>query len=293
MNLNSKRVAAALLTLAAFTGVLIKDLPFTASEGDRGDNQLLSDNSLGNVALHATGAEPTVSPALLPQVESTELPMPFNILPSGTSSVPGAGSLSDKSGADLQRELPNPVGASPKSSTTHSPIGASHASGGQGLASGTPGFSGNNGGDSGVGSPGSGGTGTPPGDETDKTGGFTPDSPIVNKPDANNASADQPPQNPDATSPSNPTTDDKGPASSNGTDLNSPSGNENIPDSGVTPPWIDDSLPVPPATFPSSDVPNSPGEGNPHSVPDSGSSVMLLATALTVLLTLRRKAKVA
>ena len=306
MNLNAKRVAAALLTLAAFTGVLLKDLPFTGSAEKGMGDQLLSDNSLGDIALSGTGSNTTVSPSFLPPVAATVPASTFNGETSGTPAIPGATSLPDKSGSGLQRELPNPVGASSRSSTAplsgiepFLPVGA------QGAAGQTSGFGGRGGGGSsggggasgpGSGPGGSGNSGTPSTGQADNGGGSSSEIPIVNNPDVsqdNPPAGHETPQNPHANPPSDNIADNTGPAPGDDVDINLPAGNKSDPDAGLTPPWIDVSLQSSPDTLPPSDVPATPGNGDTHRVPDTGSSLVLLMIALTGIFALSRKVKVA
>lgn len=304
MNLTSKRVIAALLIAAAFSGVLLKELPWQSGEGKKSQEDLsVAQVSLGDRQLLAQGeTQSDVIDQTLPEEAKNK---PQQIVPfAGVSGLKvglsSEGASPDKPSPAKGAKLPDPVATI----ASHDPVtevpapfepllgGRSSVPIGGGLGGGgNPGGGGGGGGNGGGGGAGGGG-GNNGGNPSNPSDNPKPNSPTDNvtpptNPDIH-APADLPkkgndtvvpPKNDDPVDPFTP----KDPAPT--IDLpNDPINQPNPP----TNPLPDDPL-LPPGGDGPGDNPDLPPNEPSHSVPDAGSSIALLGLALVGLGAASRK----
>lgn len=294
MNLSSKRVIAGLLLAAAFTGVLIKELPWRDDAAKPGLSALgTSESELGQSQVLVQGATQTdvidtstpITPSVGPKQE-----IPFAGIPDGNGKAFDSDSKPDVPMAGANTQLPDPVATvasksapidSPAAfapflaeSKPHVPI-AGGGGGGGGSNGGGGGNSGGNpgGGNSGGGQPPQnppGGNQNPPDHPGDN---HEPNNPPSNP--GNEVTPNPPPKGDephDPFVPKDPTTDFP-----------------KYPDDEPNTPTFPPEDPIVPPGGPITDIPTDPTDTPTHSVPDAGSSLGLLAIALSGLAFASRK----
>lgn len=313
MNLTSKRVIAGLLLAAAFTGVLLKELPWRDDAAKPGVPGLgSSESELGQTQVLVQGETQTdVIDTTLPAepAEKHKQEIPFAGVPNGNGKAFDSGSKADVPMAGANAELPDPIATiAGKSAPVDSPaafapflaqnnptppISGGGSGGGNGGGGNGGGGAGGGGGGSG-GNPGGGNSGGNPG------GGQTPQNPTDNpsdnppghsdnpsNPPGDNPPSDNPPGKPgdDVSSNPPPTGDNpKDPFVPQEPTIDYPKN----PDDPTTPTFPPEDPLVPPGG-PTTDLPNDPTDTPTHSVPDTGSSLGLLMLALSGLALASRK----
>lgn len=304
MNLTSKRVIAGLLLAAAFTGVLIKELPWRDDAAKPGVPGLgAAESELGQTQVLVQGETQTdLIDTSLPTApsEKHKQEIPFAGVPSGAGKAFDSGSKADVPMAAANAQLPDPIATvASKSAPVDSPAAFAPF-----LAQNnpTPPFSGggNNGGggNGGGGSGGGGGNSGNPGGGN-PGGGQTPQNPPSNPSDntpgdSGNPShpGDNPPANTPPTNPGDNVTSNPPPTGDNPKDPFVPQDPTidfpKNPDEPNTPTFPPEDPLVPPGG-PTTDFPNDPIDPPTHSVPDTGSSLSLLTLALAGMALASRK----
>jgi len=302
MNLTSKRVIAGLLLAAAFTGVLLKELPWRDDAAKIGGPGLgSSESELGQTQVLVQGETQTdVIDTTLPTTppEKHKQEIPFAGVPSANGKGFDSGSKADVPMAGANAELPDPIATiAGKNAPVDSP--ASFAPFAQNNP--TPPISGGGIGGGGGGAGGGGAGGNPGGGNSggNPGGGQPPQNPPGNHPDNPPGNSENPPHSPGDTPasdnpPTKPGNSNPPPTGDNPKDPFVPQeptfDYPKNPDDPTTPTFPPEDPLVPPGG-PTTDFPNDPTDTPTHSVPDTGSSLGLLILALSGVAIAARKSR--
>lgn len=293
MNLTSKRVIAGLLLAAAFTGVLIKELPWQHDAMKPGSEVLgATETELGQSQVLVQGETQTDVIDMPSSAPEPKQNIPFAGVPVGNGKAFHSDAAADAPSATSAGEIPDPVATVASRNVpvdapaAFAPFLAQNnpnvpiAGGGAGGGSGGGSSGGNTGGGSSGGNPGGQTPQNPPSDPSSNP------NPPVNNP-GDNPQPKDPPANPgnDVTTTPPPHGDDpKDPFVPQDPTIDFPNNPSDEPNTPNFPP----ETPLTPTDVPT-DIPNDPVDTPTHSVPDSGSSLALLAIALSgVALATRR-----